>query len=59
MPDFKAEYQPDFRQQIANSWPQSIEDTVAQKDWAWKPEYDLAATTRDMLKHIEQMRSQS
>lgn len=59
MPDFKAEYQPDFRQQIANSWPQSIDDTVAQKDWAWKPEYDLATTTRDMLKHIEQMRSQS
>jgi nucleoside-diphosphate-sugar epimerase len=53
MPDFTVTYQPDFRQTIADSWPQSIDDAVAQKDWGWKPEFDLAKMTKDMLVNIE------
>ena len=53
IPDFTMTYEPDSRQQIADSWPQSIDDTAAQKDWGWKPEYDLSAMTEDMLKNIE------
>ncbi|MBL0310662.1 MAG: NAD-dependent epimerase/dehydratase family protein [Bacteroidetes bacterium] len=58
IPDFKVTYQPDFRQPIAESWPQSIDDAVAQKDWGWKPEYTLASMTRDMLQNIEAMQHQ-
>jgi nucleoside-diphosphate-sugar epimerase len=49
IPDFKCEYKPDFRQAIADSWPMSIDDTVARKDWGWKPDYDLASMTKDMI----------
>lgn len=56
-PDFTVTYQPDFRQQIAESWPQSIDDTVAQRDWGWKPEFDLEKITRDMLANIEEKTS--
>jgi len=49
VPDFKIDYKPDFRQGIADSWPKSIEDTEARKDWDWKPEYDLDFMTKDML----------
>jgi nucleoside-diphosphate-sugar epimerase len=52
MPNFKMFYQPDYRQQIADSWPASIDDSVARSDWGWKEEYDLAGMTADMLKHI-------
>jgi nucleoside-diphosphate-sugar epimerase len=52
LPDFTMDYQPDYRQQIADSWPASIDDTVARKDWGWQEEYDLAAMTADMLQHI-------
>lgn len=52
IPDFSMEYEPDYRQAIAESWPQSIDDSVARKDWGWKPEYDLATMTEDMLKNI-------
>jgi nucleoside-diphosphate-sugar epimerase len=50
IPDFKINYQPDFRQQIADSWPQSIDDSCARQDWNWKPDYDLDSMTRDMLR---------
>jgi threonine 3-dehydrogenase len=53
LPDFKITYNPDFRQAIANSWPESIDDSVARKDWNWKPKYDLAAMTTDMLTHLK------
>lgn len=53
MPDFKMFYQPDYRQQIADSWPASIDDSVARNDWGWKEEYDLLGMTADMLKHIK------
>jgi nucleoside-diphosphate-sugar epimerase len=52
IPDFTIKYKPDYRQQIANSWPQSIDDSVAQKDWGWKPEYDLEKMTSDMLENL-------
>lgn len=49
IPDFTCEYRPDFRQAIADSWPMSIDDTAAREEWGWKPDYDLAAMTEDML----------
>lgn len=53
IPGFKLDYQPDYRQQIADSWPQSIDDSVATKDWGWKPEYDLQKMTKDMLDNLK------
>ena len=53
IPEFEMSYEPDYRQQIANSWPQSIDDTVAQVDWGWKPEYDIALMTKDMLDNLQ------
>lgn len=52
IPDFKISYDPDFRQAIAESWPQSIDDSVARKDWGWKPQFDVASMTADMIKNI-------
>jgi nucleoside-diphosphate-sugar epimerase len=52
VPDFKISYKPDYRQTIANSWPQSIDDSVARKDWGWKEEYDLSAMTSDMFANL-------
>ena len=53
-PQFKIEYQPDFRQQIADSWPNSIDDSKAIADWHWKPVFDLNAMTAVILKHLPQ-----
>jgi nucleoside-diphosphate-sugar epimerase len=53
IPEFEISYAPDFRQQIAESWPSSIDDSVAQKDWNWKPEYNLESMTKDMLLHLK------
>ena len=49
IPEFRIDYKPDFRQAIADSWPQSIDDSAARKEWGWKPDFDLAAMTKDML----------
>lgn len=51
-PDFRITYKPDFRQDIANSWPKSINDAQARKDWNWKPDYDLESMTADMIKNL-------
>ncbi|HRJ86239.1 MAG TPA: NAD-dependent epimerase/dehydratase family protein [Ignavibacteria bacterium] len=53
IPDFSISYKPDFRQQIAESWPGSIDDSEARADWGWKHEYDLAKMTDIMLKEIK------
>jgi nucleoside-diphosphate-sugar epimerase len=53
IPNFTIDYAPDFRQAIADSWPQSIEDTVAQQDWNWKAEFDLDKMTADMLSNLK------
>lgn len=53
LPDFTIKYEPDYRQAIAKSWPQSIDDSVARNDWGWKPEYDLASLTIDMIENLE------
>ncbi len=50
IPDFVVEYAPDYRQQIADSWPRSVDDSAARNEWDWKPDYDLAAMTEDMLR---------
>lgn len=52
IPEFTISYAPDYRQQIADSWPRSIDDQVARNDWGWKEEYDLAAMTADMLSNL-------
>lgn len=52
IPEFQITYKPDYRQQIANSWPQSIDDDQARVDWGWKHEYDLDKMTQDMLQNI-------
>ena len=49
IPDFKMTYKPDFRQNIADSWPQSISDTEAREQWNWKHSFDLEAITKEML----------
>ena len=53
LPGFKITYQPDSRQAIADSWPASIDDAVAQQDWGWKPEYELKELVTDMLAHLK------
>tara|TARA_B100000809_G_C15103718_1_gene517917 strand:+ start:1013 stop:1951 length:939 start_codon:yes stop_codon:yes gene_type:complete len=52
VPTFKIQYKPDFRQKIANSWPKSIEDKEANKDWGWKANFDLPKTVKVMLDNI-------
>ncbi len=54
IPSFKTLYKPDYRQAIADSWPQSIDDSVARNDWKWKEEYDLQQMTKDMLANLSQ-----
>ncbi len=54
-PDFQVSYKPDQRQQIANSWPASIDDTQARHDWNWQPQFTLDRMTDDMLLHLKQM----
>lgn len=54
LPDFKITYAPDFRQAIADSWPQSIDDQMARQDWNWQPQFDLARMTTDMLIHLQE-----
>ena len=55
LPNFEINYKPDFRQAIADSWPQSIDDQEAQKDWGWKLEYDLNKMSNDMLDNLSKM----
>ncbi len=53
IPDFKIDYQPDFRQAIADSWPKSINDTEAREQWGWKEKYNLEKLVKNMLDNIK------
>lgn len=53
IPDFKIEYKPDFRQDIADSWPNSIADVDARNDWGWRPRYDLQEMVKTMLANVD------
>jgi nucleoside-diphosphate-sugar epimerase len=52
LPAFEITYEPDFRQAIADSWPNSIDDSYAQQDWDWKLGFDMERMTREMLENI-------
>lgn len=52
IPAFEISYKPDYRQQIADSWPQSIDDSVARNDWGWKEDYNLERMTTDMFDNL-------
>jgi nucleoside-diphosphate-sugar epimerase len=54
IPNFEMTYNPDFRQAIADSWPSSINDSHAQKDWGWSLEFDLDKMTQDMMENLEE-----
>ncbi len=52
IPEFTVTYEPDFRQAIADSWPRTIDDSAARKEWNWKPTYDLPKMTEDMIEKL-------
>ncbi len=52
-PDFEVKYAPDFRQKIAESWPERVDDSQARADWGWQHQYDLEAMTADMIAHLQ------
>ena len=54
IPNFKMSYKPDFRQEIADSWPSSIDDTHAQNDWGWELKYNLEKMTSDMMRNLKE-----
>jgi nucleoside-diphosphate-sugar epimerase len=53
IPNFNMSYEPDFRQKIADSWPNSIDDSSAKNDWAWNEKYDLKKMVETMLRHVD------
>lgn len=53
IPEFEITYKPDFRQEIANSWPKSIDDSQARQQWQWNHEFDLAKMTKEMLENVK------
>jgi nucleoside-diphosphate-sugar epimerase len=52
LPDFTCSFEPDERQQIADSWPESVDDQAARQQWGWRPDFDLAMMTGDMLRTL-------
>ena len=53
IPNFTINYRPDFRQKIADSWPQSIDDTKARKDWNWSHKFTISSMAKDILKNLQ------
>lgn len=54
IPEFECDYEPDERQATADTWPRSIDDSVARAEWGWRPKFDLARTAADMLERLQQ-----
>lgn len=54
IPDFQVEYRPDHRQTIADSWPNSVDDSIARKDWGWEPDFDLSKMVEDMILKVSE-----
>ncbi len=52
IPEFEIDYEPDYRQAIADSWPESIDDSAARQEWGWSPDYDLPSMVDDMLEKL-------
>lgn len=59
LPDFKINYEPDYRQEIADSWPASIDDRQAREDWGWEHQFDLDRMSKSMLENLREMLSLS
>ncbi len=57
IPDFEITYEPDYRQEIADSWPNSIDDSAAREEWGWNPEWDLDSMTKDMIEHLRERKN--
>ncbi len=53
IPDFEVTYEPDYHQAIADSWPNSVDDSAARQEWNWSPSFNLDSMTRDMLEEIK------
>ncbi|MCX7736455.1 MAG: NAD-dependent epimerase/dehydratase family protein [Candidatus Kapabacteria bacterium] len=52
-PNFEIKYEPDFHQEIADSWPDDVDDSAAREEWGWKPDWDLDSMTKDMITKLE------
>ena len=52
IPDFEVEYKPDYRQKIADSWPRSLDDSAARKEWGWKADYDMKSMVKDIITNL-------
>lgn len=52
VPEFEIDYKPDFRQEIADSWPKTIDDSLARREWGWNPSHDLSSMTKDMIEKL-------
>ena len=55
IPEFSISYKPDFRQQIAESWIENMDDSCARNDWGWNPKYDLTSMTEDMISNLRKL----
>ena len=56
--NFSVTYQPDNRQEIADSWPNSIDDIDAQNDWDWISNYDIAKTAKEMIRRLKKIKDE-